>query len=367
VAFRFSAIYGVSCGLKYLHSRQPSIVHGDVKGKNVMVELRGGTVRAKVLDFGLSRILSGKPKTMGGTLAWIAPEVYRTPLRHPETSSDVFSFGRLLYFALAAAMPFSHTPMREVRHMLKTALLPTLTLPGVHAIEERLTDLLDSCLKVNESQRPSMQTVQHVLVETAVEFGDLAQCIIVAIEGGSMEALPNPLSASAVRQLPGGPDRQHVAATVVGNANCNEQEQRQLQQQQKQQQEQQQCPTSGHEPLSPRLCERLIHQGLLPTSAAGMVTSMLMTLQRWNFPLPRIACCPLHASLQSLRRIVEALARVECQLDFAPLVLGQCLRCGVMFHPDLNGCDFCGIVSTSSLVPIQQEGEQEPLRTLASC
>jgi len=285
---------------------------------------------------------------MGGTLAWIAPEVYRNPRRQPETSSDVFSFGRLLYFALAAAMPYSHTPMQEVRHMLKTALLPTLTLPGRHAVEERLTDLLDSCLKVNESQRPSMQTVQHLLAEAAVEFGDLAPCVFSASEGGSMESLLDPLSAPVVRQLPRDSVIQCIAATVIGNANCNEREQ--LQQQQ--QQEQQHCRTSGHELLS----DRLVQQGLLPTSSPGMIASLVMTLRRWNFPLPRVACCPLHASLQSLGGIVEAMARVECQLNFAPLGIGQCGRCGLMFHPDMNGCDFCGSVSPSSLVPIQEGG-----------
>jgi len=234
--------------------------------------------------------------------AWMAPEVYRSPSRLPEPSSDMFSFGRLLYFALAGTMPFSHTPMRQVRHMLKTALLPRLTLPGRHAVEEHLADLLDSCLKVNALQRPSMQTVQNALVEAGLKFPDLAHCVTV---------VRLPVAANFAQQSPQDIVRQNNAAAtrplhaVAGNTKCHEQ-------QQQQQQQQQQCCTSGLEPV----CDRLVRQGLLPTLAASMSASMLMTVQRWNYPLPRVSCCPFHASLKTIRDTAEVLTRMECHHDF---------------------------------------------------
>jgi len=64
-----------------LHTRSPSIVHGDLKPSNVLVETRlrqqGGTcAHARLLDFGLSRALTRNPKPLGGTMRWAAPEAF---------------------------------------------------------------------------------------------------------------------------------------------------------------------------------------------------------------------------------------------------------------------------------------------------
>lgn len=144
-------------------------------------------------------------------------------------------------------------------------------------------------------------------------------------------------------------EQTNVGRSMEDKTNCNEQ-------QQDQQQEQQQCRTSGIEPLS----DRLIQQGLPPTQIGGMCASMLMTVQRWNFPLPRVSCCPLHASVKPLRLIVERMELLQCRHDFAPTGPGQCHQCGVMFHPDFQSCDICCSTNAGSLEPIQ-EGVEEPI------
>eukprot|EP00419_Tripos_fusus_P085853 CAMPEP_0172844246 /NCGR_PEP_ID=MMETSP1075-20121228/32057_1 /TAXON_ID=2916 /ORGANISM="Ceratium fusus, Strain PA161109" /LENGTH=171 /DNA_ID=CAMNT_0013688643 /DNA_START=310 /DNA_END=822 /DNA_ORIENTATION=- len=49
MSYRFSALLGTCCGLMYLHSRQPCIIHGDISGRNVMIEQAGDQVCAKIL------------------------------------------------------------------------------------------------------------------------------------------------------------------------------------------------------------------------------------------------------------------------------------------------------------------------------
>jgi len=72
-------LYQTAQGLAYLH--QEDIVHGDLHEGNILVDDNGNVL---LTDFGLSRIAepicSLGPMQAGGSLHWIAPELF-----HPET------------------------------------------------------------------------------------------------------------------------------------------------------------------------------------------------------------------------------------------------------------------------------------------
>lgn len=87
VAMRIDLAHDTACALTYLHARTPPIVHGDIKGSNVLVERSSpGRLRAKLLDFGLSRTLNrSKSKPLGGTRLWMAPEAAQKCRPHPHT------------------------------------------------------------------------------------------------------------------------------------------------------------------------------------------------------------------------------------------------------------------------------------------
>lgn len=76
----------ISQGMRFLHSADPQVIHGDLKAQNILVD---GRFRAKVADFGLSQ----KQKIGGtGTPYWMAPELLRKESANT-SASDVFSFG----------------------------------------------------------------------------------------------------------------------------------------------------------------------------------------------------------------------------------------------------------------------------------
>ncbi len=54
------------------------MVHGDIKGDNVLVAGSPDHVQAKLTDFGLSRVLDPeRVASLGGTVEWMAPNHVR--------------------------------------------------------------------------------------------------------------------------------------------------------------------------------------------------------------------------------------------------------------------------------------------------
>ena len=76
----------VSQGVRFLHSADPQVIHGDLKAANILVDSR---FHAKVADFGLSQ-----KKNLGGTGTpyWMAPELLRRESSNT-AMTDVYSFG----------------------------------------------------------------------------------------------------------------------------------------------------------------------------------------------------------------------------------------------------------------------------------
>lgn len=83
--------YQVAVGMSYLHSRNPPIVHRDLKSANILLD---DHYHVRIADFGLSRILEEGGRTLTkvvGTPQWMAPESLRG--ESYDSKADVFSFG----------------------------------------------------------------------------------------------------------------------------------------------------------------------------------------------------------------------------------------------------------------------------------
>ncbi|KAL6840499.1 hypothetical protein ACP4OV_030309 [Aristida adscensionis] len=89
----------VARGLAYLHGR--SLVHGDVKARNVVV---GADGRAKLADFGCARAV-GDARPIGGTPAFMAPEVARGEEQGP--AADVWALGCTVLEMATGRAPWS--------------------------------------------------------------------------------------------------------------------------------------------------------------------------------------------------------------------------------------------------------------------
>ena len=90
--------------LSYLSTRNPSIVHRDIKPGNVKITPQG---QIFLVDFGLAKVLEGTQATTTGARAmtpgYSPPEQYGTA--RTDQRSDIFSLGATLYAALTGAVP----------------------------------------------------------------------------------------------------------------------------------------------------------------------------------------------------------------------------------------------------------------------
>lgn len=82
----------VAHALTYLHSLSPSVLHRDLKSKNILLT---SDFQAKLTDFGVSRERSDHTMTGGvGSSRWMAPEVMMG--ERYDNKADMFSFGVVL-------------------------------------------------------------------------------------------------------------------------------------------------------------------------------------------------------------------------------------------------------------------------------
>lgn len=175
---RYAIILDTCCALWYLHNLRPPIVHGDVKASNVMVEQRH-TLKAKVIDFGLSTVSSNKERSKGGTRAWSPPELIANPRGRPKTSGDVFSFGWLLHFTATGQRPHAGADTAKLEEAVEDMMASQfIVVPdiGPHAtFKKESRQLIQNCLKFNPIQRPTMEKIYMEVVGwlSAVEAVDL--------------------------------------------------------------------------------------------------------------------------------------------------------------------------------------------------
>ncbi|TEB22342.1 kinase-like protein, partial [Coprinellus micaceus] len=172
---RLLLLKDIASGLSYLHKNK--IVHGDLKGPNILVSTSG---RACLADFGLSRLAD--PALLGwtsvrtgtakstGTARWQAPE-----LLDPDdeadpkttTASDVYSYGCVGYEIMTGNVPFHTTKNHYSIPMLVVAghrpPKPYFTDPACqeYGLTEPIWSFIEASWKQDPDSRPTASELQQ--------------------------------------------------------------------------------------------------------------------------------------------------------------------------------------------------------------
>ena len=107
----------------YAHGQ--GLVHRDIKPSNIAIQRLGDEEIAKVMDFGIAKILgSEKLKTATGakmgTLAYMSPEQIRSP-KNVDARSDIYSLGAVLFEMLTGQLPFEADSEYELMRLILEA------------------------------------------------------------------------------------------------------------------------------------------------------------------------------------------------------------------------------------------------------
>jgi serine/threonine protein kinase len=154
----------VARGLAYLHGE--SMVHGDVKGQNVVIGADGW---AKLADFGCARSV-GSAGPIGGTPAFMAPEVARGEEQGP--AADVWALGCTVIEMATGRAPWSGVGdvVAAVRLIGYTDAVPES--PERFSAEAK--DFLDKCLRRRAGERwTAAQLLEHPFLAFAGCGGDV--------------------------------------------------------------------------------------------------------------------------------------------------------------------------------------------------
>ncbi|CAE6520325.1 unnamed protein product [Rhizoctonia solani] len=186
---RFQLLLGVIRGLAYIHTQ--SIVHGDLKARNVLVD--GELNVARICDFGSARIeckcYSG-PTEQEGTMAWDSPELWlrdetdetmdgdEEKIQPRSQKSDVWAFGCVALEVQMGTTPWDPEhkgnliKMRNQQFKARTghpAKESDLEL-GKHAILHDVWKVMKQCWRADPIQRPTAGELMNTCEMLAVNL-----------------------------------------------------------------------------------------------------------------------------------------------------------------------------------------------------
>lgn len=168
-----------AAGMLHLHSRHPQILHRDLNSPNLLV---AADWTVKVADMGLSKLLTDSAlehginsvMTSGGGInpRWLAPEILSGSIC--TTSSDVFSFGVIMWEILTRRVPWDgETTWAIVGTVQRGARLPLTrdmcdivdTHENVQSTVDDYIDLMQACWSHEPRDRPDFVHIAQKLRE----------------------------------------------------------------------------------------------------------------------------------------------------------------------------------------------------------
>ncbi|KAG8795264.1 hypothetical protein FRC12_016611 [Ceratobasidium sp. 428] len=167
---RLALLIDVARGLAHIHWLD--IVHGDLKGSNVIVGNQGKI--AKICDFGSARIDCGCGEPLEdplGTAQWDSPELQNDAPR--SSSSDIWAFG-----CVALETQFNRTPyvLNDMRtYQMQRKGLPPATSESidfeVSVISRGIWSIMQECWEREPTKRPKTPNVLAELDVLKVKVG----------------------------------------------------------------------------------------------------------------------------------------------------------------------------------------------------
>lgn len=136
----------VAQALDYAH--RMGVIHRDIKPSNIMISREG---KAKIMDFGVARIIAGRYTTMelkiAGSRGYMSPEQVRGD--KVDGRSDIFSLGVILYQALTGHFPFQCDTLESFRQSVLQE-----NPPGIKTFNPNISDKIEWIIMTCLAKKP---------------------------------------------------------------------------------------------------------------------------------------------------------------------------------------------------------------------
>ncbi|MEW5741459.1 MAG: protein kinase [Myxococcota bacterium] len=190
------------------NAHDKGVIHRDLKPENIMIRRGIRGVHAKVLDFGIARLMdAGTKLTVAGAIAgtprYMSPE--QVEGREVDLRADIYSLGIVLFEALTGTQPFDGATIAEILrkqavepmpHLKDRA--PDLDYPELDAVIQK------ACAKKRDQRWPDMLTFANALsqaIPTQAHLG-LSPLQRTGLTGAINKATPPPGMATQAGVAP---------------------------------------------------------------------------------------------------------------------------------------------------------------------
>ncbi|XP_055337809.1 serine/threonine-protein kinase WNK1-like [Paramacrobiotus metropolitanus] len=138
-------------GLNYLHSRDPPVIHRDLKCDNIFV--LGTTGSVKIGDLGLATLKTKEgAKSVIGTPEFMAPEMYEEQY---DEAIDVYAFGMCMLEMATSEYPYNEClNAGQIYRRVTAGVRPA----AFEKIEEpEIKEIIDRCIRFQKDERYSVK------------------------------------------------------------------------------------------------------------------------------------------------------------------------------------------------------------------
>lgn len=216
-------IRDVASGLAYLHSKNPPIIHQDIKPDNILILRNGDFV---ITDFGISKQLratlrkSAKSLNSAGAISYMGPERFSKQYQAVK-ASDVWSMGASIFELATGELPFCGMGGSLLKQGADMPELP-------EEYSETLNMVCQACMTKETWNRPTAQQIADFATKyingenptpTWVKPTEVAQPAQAAPAVEEKKPEPTPEPAPAPTPEPAKNKRGNMNMTVVASQN----------------------------------------------------------------------------------------------------------------------------------------------------
>ncbi|KZT30247.1 kinase-like protein [Neolentinus lepideus HHB14362 ss-1] len=164
----------VAEAVEYIHTRETPIVHGDIRGANILIDADN---TPKLCDIGLTFITNSSEFTTAktaGNCRWASPEVLNPEsdedladdVPSPYTKeSDIYALGMTIHEVFTGLIPF-HSRRNDVSVIFAVIKGERPEIPDSMKEIPGLADLVERCWKADAKERPTAGEVHTCLAST---------------------------------------------------------------------------------------------------------------------------------------------------------------------------------------------------------